>query len=134
MKTFGVSLVSFLVLDVLWLGFVVKDFNLQQLAQIGRINNGEFDLLLFPAAITYVLMSLAMVFFVVPKAAGSGRLGPAFGWGALMGLVVYGVFDMTNLAILRDYPVTFVYADMAWGTFVFGAVSAIVHKFEALTK
>ena len=48
-----------------------------------------------------------------------------------MGLLVYGVFDMTNMAILKNYPIPFLLADMAWGTVVFGIVSVLTWKVTA---
>jgi uncharacterized membrane protein len=125
---FVVALVSFAVLDTIWLGFVMKDFNLRALSEIGRIEDGKFQLAYFPAAVVYVLMALAVVIFVLPRVQEPSPWWFVFGIGALMGLVVYGVFDMTNLAILKNYPWSFALADIAWGTFAFGAVTLISNK------
>lgn len=122
--TLIVAALAFVVLDFLWLGFVVKDFNLRQLAEIGRIVDGDFQILYSPAIATYVLMAIGVVVFVLPQAKTASFSG-AFLLGALLGFVVYGVFDMTNMAILRNYPLAFAFADMAWGTFVFGMVTVI---------
>lgn len=35
--------------------------------------------------------------------------------GALLGLLAYGTYDMTNMATLRDWPVAMSVVDMAWG-------------------
>ncbi len=40
--------------------------------------------------------------------------------GALMGLIIYGVYDMTNYSTLKDFPVHVAFADMAWGATVTG--------------
>ena len=125
MKTYFFSLVSFLVLDFIWLGIIVKDFNLHQLREIGRIENGEFKLSYVPAVLTYLLMALGVTLFVLPKISVEDSLWTTFMWGALLGFVVYGVFDMTNLAILKNYPVAFIFMDMGWGTLMFGLVSVI---------
>ncbi len=124
-KTFGLSVVAFTVLDFLWFKFVVKDFNLKELAEIGRIKNGEFDILFGPAIVTYLLMALAMAMFVVPTFMESDPWWKTFLFGAALGLIIYGIFDLTNLAILKNYPIKFMMVDMAWGTFVFGLVSCI---------
>lgn len=121
---FIAAFISFLVLDFLWLGFVVKDFNLKQLSEIGRIVDGDFQILYGPAVMAYVFMTLTVVIFVLPLVQG-GSWTKAFFYGALMGLFAYGIFDMTNLAILKNYPVPFSMVDMAWGTFVFGATTVI---------
>ena len=127
-KNFSVAFVSFLILDFLWLGFVVKDFNLRQLADIGRIENGQFNLAYFPAVLVYVLMALGVVVFVLPKVAGETSILWPFLWGALLGFIIYGVFDMTNLAVLKNYPLQFAMMDMAWGTLAFGVVTVLTVK------
>jgi uncharacterized membrane protein len=127
MKNFLIAFFSFVVLDFIWLGLVMKNFNMKMLSEIGRFKNGQFDLLFLPALATYLLMAVAIVVFVVPKISGAeSSFFDVVLYGGLMGLVVYGVFDLTNLAILKNYPVLFVVMDMSWGLFVFIAVSAIV--------
>ncbi len=124
-----VAIIAFAALDFLWLGFVMKDFNLRQLSSIGRIENGKFDPLFLPASLTYILMALAVVFFVLPRTQDTWI--NTLLWGSLMGFVVFGIFDLTNLAVLRGYPLPFALADIAWGTFVFGVVSVLTRKFGA---
>ncbi len=131
LKPFGIALVSFLVLDIAWIGVVMKKFNLNQLADLGRIENGQFNVL-FPAAIpVYFLMAFLVVAFVLPRFTPTSSIGQVAVWGALMGLAVYGVYDLTNLAILKNYPIPFAVVDMSWGTFAFAAVTVITHKFSS---
>lgn len=127
-KCFFVSFFSFAVLDFIWLGYIMKDFNLRHLSEIGRIENGQFQVNYAAALVVYILMALAITFFVREKTIDSSYLY-AFGIGALLGLIVYGVYDFTNLAILKNYPLPFVAADVLWGTFIFGAVTVIAKKF-----
>lgn len=119
----------FIVFDFLWLGFVMKDFNLRQLAEIGRIENGDFNIQYAAAVGAYFFMALAVAFFVLPQLSVRSGFLSIFMRGALMGLVLYGVYDMTNLAILKSYPLAFVAADMAWGTFLYGLVTYISSRF-----
>ena len=132
-KAFGIAILSFLVLDSIWFKFVVKDFNLKHLAEIGRIANGEFQILYGPAIVVYLLMALAVVFFALPKVAGASFLG-TFLWGAFLGLIVYGVFDMTNMAVLKKYSLSFALVDMAWGAFAFGTVTLVTKFLSELGK
>ncbi len=130
MKLYLSAVAAFAIFDLAWLGVIIKPFNMQQLSEIGRFqSDGSFDMLLPPAVVVYLLMAAAMSVFVVPTVrAASGPL--AAGKGALMGLVVYGVFDMTNLAILKDYPVPFALVDMAWGAVSFALVTLIVRRID----
>ena len=47
--------------------------------------------------------------------------------GAFFGLVVYGVYELTNLAVLDGWPVALVAIDMAWGTFLSAVVSVLTY-------
>ena len=46
-----------------------------------------------------------------------------------MGFLMYSTFDLTNKAIFKDYPWSYALADMTWGTFLIGLVSAITFKY-----
>lgn len=128
LKSFFLALILFLVLDFVWLGSIVKSFNLAQLSEIGRIQNGDFDVLLFPALTTYVLMALMMVHFIFPRVPAGASISRAFAQGAFGGFLIYGIYDLTNLAILRLYPAPFAMADMMWGTLLFGIVTVVLSK------
>lgn len=118
LTTFGASLLGFLVLDGLWLGLVMKDFYRTQLASIGRFADGGFAPLWGPALLVYLLLAAGIAVFVVPRASS--------GLGALFGLVVYGVYDLTNYATLAQWPAVVTLADIAWGSFACAAVATIV--------
>ena len=49
------------------------------------------------------------------------------GMGALFGFFAYSTYDLTNLAVIKNWPVGLTFLDMAWGTLVSG-VSASVGK------
>ncbi|MGE4131598.1 MAG: DUF2177 family protein [Bdellovibrionales bacterium] len=123
-----IALFMTITLDYLWLGYVVKPFNLSQLSEIGRISNGQFNIWLPGALMAYALMALVLMVFVIPLCADKSLLETA-ALGALMGFCVYGIFDMTNAAILKNYPMLFAFADMAWGTFLFGATAVTLKYF-----
>ena len=47
--------------------------------------------------------------------------------GAAFGFVTYATWDLTNLAVLKDFPFSIVPIDMAWGTFLAAAVSTATY-------
>lgn len=106
----------------------MKDFNMRQLSEIGRIENGVFQMNYVAASITYLLMALSLPFYVLPQLKKQDSLSKVFFSGAMLGLIIYGVFDMTNVAILKGYPIAFVAPDMAWGAVVFGLVTVLTSK------
>ncbi len=48
----------------------------------------------------------------------------AIGYGAVLGLAAYGTYDITNLAVLKGWPVIVTVVDMVWGTLVTAACAA----------
>ncbi len=124
-KSFGISLLAFLVFDFIWLGIVMKDFNFRILADVVRIQDGKFDVLYVPAAFAYLLMALSVALFVFPQINSTDPLWKTFFWGASMGLIIFGVYDLTNLATLKNYPALFVLTDMSWGCVVYGLVTCL---------
>ena len=57
-------------------------------------------------------MALGVVAFVLPQGT---NLFTTVLYGGLFGLVSFGIFDLTNLAILSAWTTRFVVVDMAWG-------------------
>lgn len=110
----------FLALDAVWLGSTAE--RLYRPA-IGHLMAERFALA--PAALFYLLYVGGIVFFAIGPALEARRpLLTALGHGALLGLVAYGTFDLTNQAVLRDWPWHVTLADLAWGSFVTAAAAA----------
>lgn len=70
------------------------------------------------AAGFYALYVVGIVALVVVPALGGGGWGQALLMGALLGLVAYGTYDMTNMSTLKGWSLNLALVDMAWGTFV----------------
>lgn len=120
------SFISFIVLDLIWLGVIAKPTITRLLAP--WMTDG-FKLV--PAMLVYVLLALGTVLFVLPKVSS---VGTAVLWGALLGLIVYGVYDLTNYATIAHWPLRFLIMDMAWGTVCGGLVAGITFWVSKLVK
>jgi uncharacterized membrane protein len=70
------------------------------------------------AAGFYALYVVGIVALVVVPALGGGGWGQTLLMGALLGLVAYGTYDMTNMSTLKGWSLNLALVDMAWGTFV----------------
>jgi uncharacterized membrane protein len=42
-------------------------------------------------------------------------------------MVVYGIFDLTNLIVFKKYSASVAFLDIAWGTFLF-AITTLLSK------
>ena len=47
--------------------------------------------------------------------------------GALLGLVTYAAYDLTNLATLEGFPLTVTLVDLVWGMVLCATVSGITY-------
>ncbi len=85
------------------------------------------------AILVYLLIPAGMVLFVRPLLGTNVPAWHAFGWGALYGLVLYGVYDLTNLATLDRWTVRLTLADIAWGCVLNGVVSVVMRLVDRAT-
>jgi uncharacterized membrane protein len=73
---------------------------------------------IWAAVLFYVLYLLGVVVLAVLPAVDGGGWMAAARTGAVLGLVAYATYDLTNQATLRDWPVQITVLDLIWGTFV----------------
>jgi uncharacterized membrane protein len=121
-----ITLVVFLILDIPMLTIINKDMYQNQL---DNINNGlKVDTIIIAtsAIITYVLLAYGLYYFAIkPKSILNG---------ALFGLIVYGVYDFTNLATIAKYSVKGAILDTIWGTILCTLVTTCVLFFYSDLK
>ena len=104
-----------LLLDYLWLAKVMQGFYLSELGPYARVRGRTIKPVYWAAAIVYLLLPLGIVLFALPRVDPAHLVASSLGWGALFGLVVYGVYDMTNMSTLERWPVKMVWVDICWG-------------------
>lgn len=117
-----------LALDAVWLTGNAA-FHRQVFA---TIQGSPLQVRVVPAAISYALMIAGVWFFAV-KPSGTDWLAAA-GRGAALGALMYGVYDMTNLATLTKYPMRYAITDMIWGTALCATVAAVTTYFTGVPR
>jgi uncharacterized membrane protein len=120
LAAYAVALVVMGALDGVWLGWLAKDFYREQL---GPLMTDSVRIV--PAAIYYLGFPAVIVYLALAPAAS---LGEAALRSAVLGLAAFGVYDLTNLAILRGYTLTMTVVDMAWGTFASAVGGAAAYR------
>ncbi len=104
-----VALVVIAVFDALWLGFVARDFYRRETAAVVDGTVRWVPAVLFYFGYPAGLVTLAL--WPVPAAARTAA------WrSALVGLLAYGTYDLTTLAIVSHWSVTLGVIDILWGT------------------
>ena len=117
LKYAGTYLAVFLtmvVIDMIWLGVIAKSMYADAM---GTLMNPSPNL--WAAAAFYLLFPLGLLIFAVLPQADS-PLWKAALMGAMFGFFAYATYDLTNLAVIRDWPLGLTFIDLAWGTMVSG--------------
>ncbi len=115
----AVTFVVLLVIDMLWLGVVAK----------GLYQQGMGDLMspqprLAFAAVFYLLYPVGLLIFAIVLGVEAQGVTRAAVLGGLFGLFCYGTYDLTNLAVIRNWPLALSFINIAWGTLVSGVAAA----------
>lgn len=119
----------FAVVDLVWLGLVAKDLYAHFLGDLLAEQPNRTAAVLF-----YAIFIAGLVYFAIGPALEEGSWSKALVAGAVYGLVTYATWDLTSLAVLKDFPVGIVPIDMAWGTLLAATVStATYHLWRLLT-
>ena len=119
LKLYAISIPVFFLLDFLWLGLIAKPFYDRHLGYILRSQ------VLWTAAILfYLFFLLGLVVFVIAPAVESGSLSKAILLGLFFGFITYQTYELTNYALVRDWPLIVVIVDIAWGMVLSSLVSA----------
>ena len=106
----------------MWLVFIAKQFYFNRMGDLVSFN--------MPAAVVFYLVYVAgIVFFAV---------SPAFQveenvWkivlfmGCMFGFFCYATYDLTNLAVIKDWSLSLSIVDIMWGTFLIGSSATLAY-------
>lgn len=120
LAAYAAAAVAFLVCDALWLGVVARDF---YRGQLGGLMSPDPNLV--AAACFYALYVAGIVYFAIWPALAAGVWTTALLNGALFGLIAYATYDLTNLAVMRGFPMTMALVDMCWGAALTAAAATV---------
>ncbi len=113
-------LVVFFAIDLVWLGVIAKNLYAKHLGFLMAPNVN------WVAAITfYLIFIVGLLFFVINPAIEKQSFMYALLVGGLFGFITYATYDLTNLATLKDWPITITVIDLVWGTVLSASVSSI---------
>lgn len=110
--------IVFFGLDYFWLTRVANNFYKSEIGALLLPNPN-----LGAAGIFYIFYIAGIVYFAILPNLASSNWIMALVSGALLGLLAYGTYDMTNYATLKGWTMKVVIVDMAWGL-VLTAISA----------
>ena len=110
--------VTMVAIDMLWLGVIAKSTYADAMGPLLSPNPN-----LWSAAAFYLLFPLGLLIFAVLPQTDATLMKAAL-MGALFGFFAYGTYDLTNLAVVKDWPVGLTFIDLGWGTLVSGVAAS----------
>ena len=115
---YGTALAVFLSLDALWLGVLMRPVYAAALGPL-LAEQPRWT----PAVLFYLLYICGLLVFAILPGLRARRGRTAAALGALLGLLAYGTYDLSNYATLQAWPQALTAIDMVWGT-VLSSLSA----------
>lgn len=110
------AVTTLLILDFMWI-YLYMGKNYQKL--IPRIQGAAPQYNGVWALVAYSLMVLGLLTFVLPNVDKNRPVETSLEYGAVFGLVVYGIYDATCGAVFKDWDVSLAIVDILWGSFVY---------------
>ena len=114
------TIIFMFVIDLIWLSQIA-----QPLYQTGIGHLMAVEPKLGFAAIFYLVFIFGLLWFALRPNAQTKGLKNTFIAGAMFGFFVYASYDLTNLALLKDWPLKLSIIDITWGTLLSGSCAAV---------
>lgn len=118
--SYAVAGIVFGLLDFVWLSRLGRGIYEQRLGSMLADSPNMIAALMF-----YAVYLVGITYFAVLPSLDADSIGKAAVAGALLGLVAYATWNLTNLAVVRDWPASLTPIDMAWGTLATCATSVV---------
>ncbi len=115
-KVAGISIIIFIVLDLVWLSVVARTIYFKQMSYLAVIENGRIVFNLPVGLAVQAIIALGLAVFISLGILIDNSLATSLCIGAFSGFVMYCTYDLTNLSFVRSYPVFITLVDIAWGT------------------
>ncbi|KKQ39667.1 MAG: hypothetical protein US58_C0030G0008 [Candidatus Magasanikbacteria bacterium GW2011_GWA2_37_8] len=127
-KLYAIALPIFFAIDMIWLRLIAKNFYQSQIGALIRP-----DVNWIAAIIFYLIFVAGLVVFVIMPAVDKGIWTQTLFLGALFGLVCYATYDLTNLAVAKNWPLLVTIIDLIWGAVLAALVSTATYLIATKT-
>jgi uncharacterized membrane protein len=119
MKTLVISAILLVCIDAMYLTLIKDYFN----NQIKQVQGSAIQLNWMGAILTYMFLVGGLYYFILRN---RKSVFDAF----LLGIVIYGVYEYTNLSLLKNWRVLTTILDTLWGGILFALTTFIVYKLK----
>ena len=123
MLQYLLTAIVFVVLDGFYLNLTKNYFN----KQVRSIQGSDIKMNFIAVAITYIFLIYGLNYFIIQR-------NKSVKDAALLGLIIYAVYEFTNLSIFTNWALLSTLIDTTWGALLFGLTTAIVYKMEDIVS
>ena len=111
------SAIILVTIDFIYLNLIKGYFG----NQIQKIQGSSMKINLFGVIICYIFMITGINYFIIKE---NRSIKDAF----LLGLIIYGTFDFTNLALFDNWSIITSIIDTLWGGILFASTTFLIKK------
>ena len=103
--------------EIIWLSFSIRYFYMPNLKAI-PLNQKP---VIWAGFLFYLLYVIGLTLIILRPALHDLSVSTALWTGIIFGVVAYGTYNLTNMAVIKDWSPTVVFVDMFWG----GSLTAV---------
>ena len=115
-KSFVIVGIIVFCIDLIFLNSLFSKFT----KQIKIIQNKEVIVKKIPAFIAYLLLTIALYYFIIRKKDNYKTNNDMIKDAVILGSLIYGIFDATNLTLFDKWTIDLFIIDTIWGGILFG--------------
>jgi uncharacterized membrane protein len=116
-----ITAIVLVLIDSVYLSLIGKYFQ----NQIKKVQGSPMKINYLGVAICYLFLVIGLYYFIIKP---HKSIQDAF----LFGLVVYGVYETTNYALLSNWSIFTVFIDTIWGGMLFALTTGIINKLKKI--
>ena len=120
-KIYIITLITILAIDSVWLNFVANKLYKHEIGQLLASSPNLLSGIIF-----YFVYALALVYLVLIPYFKDKKTNRLYIGAGLLALSSYGTFDLTNQAVMKNWPTLITIIDMSWGVVLTLTSTAII--------
>lgn len=112
LKNIIILFLIFTIIDFIYLSLLSTHFS----NLVKKIQGSEMKFRIIPAIFCYLFLVFGLYYFIIRK--NNNYID-----AAILGWVIYGVYETTNATILKDWDIFSVIIDTLWGGILYGSTT-----------
>lgn len=110
--------IAIIIIDSVYL-YTIKGYFSDQINIVQ--GSRQIHLRMHGAVLCYIFICLGLYYFII-------RTKKSVQEAFLLGIFVYGIYELTNYSLFDKWKINTVFMDTAWGGILFALVTSIIYK------